>query len=96
MSIEEPNNEERNEASVTTPDRVARSTSAMGSLHVIRVPEDCPTVPEAVKRAVATQTIHVSAGDYSWNDRIVVDKVVSIVGEEDPTTHAPLTVLNGR
>jgi hypothetical protein len=96
MSVQEPHNDEKNEAGMTSSDGVARSTSVVGSLDAIRVPEDCPTVPEALRRAVPTQTIHISAGDYTWNDRIIVDKVVNIIGEKDPISHAPLTILSGR
>ena len=62
----------------------------------IRVPQDCATVAEAVARAVHGQRILIQAGEYQWNDRVHVDKVLHLEGEADKMTGNPATVLIGR
>jgi parallel beta-helix repeat protein len=51
---------------------------------VIRVPDDCPTIQEGVNRAYDGDTVFVSAGTYY--EHIVVNKSISLIGENRDTT----------
>jgi nitrous oxidase accessory protein len=54
------------------------------SLSGIVVPNDYPTIQEAINQAIEGETIYVKAGTYYEN--VVVNKTVSLIGEDKTTT----------
>jgi hypothetical protein len=67
----------------------------------IVVPDDCPTIQEAIDNASARDTIYVKKGTYP-SDSIVLSKSVSLIGEATNETiiqgqyyyHGPLSLWN--
>ena len=57
---------------------------ALSNPGTIRVPQDYPTIQAAINAASAGDTIQVSAGTY--NENVVVNKTVSLIGENPSTT----------
>jgi len=51
---------------------------------IVTVPDDCPTIQEGINRAYDGDTVFVSAGTYY--EHIVVNKSISLIGENRDTT----------
>jgi len=60
---------------------IPKTTATPGT---IRVPQDYSTIQKAINAANPGDTIQVSAGTY--NERVVVNKTVSLIGENPSTT----------
>jgi len=52
--------------------------------HLIKVPQDFPTIQSAINNAINGDTIQVSAGIYKEN--IIVNKTITLAGEDRTTT----------
>jgi hypothetical protein len=97
MSLNVRPDEEEIIAEASTSEQSAEaSTGSSCTAAEILVPQDCETIKEALRIAVPGQTIRIAAGEYAWEGRIDLDKIVHIIGHVDSTTHAPLTILSGR